>query len=84
MRFTGGVAVFFVMEGLYRYNEAMPSQYTKWSEDKRLVDYLDHLRKANMAQWAVCHFCDQKSIGIKAIKEKLYSVCEDHGDDDVS
>jgi hypothetical protein len=56
----------------------MPSQNTKWSKDKQLIDYLDYLRQKNLEMWSVCHFCEKKSVGITAVKEKLYSVCEEH------
>ncbi len=61
----------------------MPSQHTQWSKDQRLIQYLDQLREKNLHQWSFCYFCAKKSVGIKAIKERLYSVCDDHGDDDV-
>jgi hypothetical protein len=58
----------------------MPSQYTKWSEDVRLIEALDKMRQANLAFMSKCYFCGAKSIGIKAVQEKLYSVCEEHRD----
>lgn len=56
----------------------MPSQNTKWYKDVRLIQALDAMRMRNEAFMAKCFFCGDKSIGIKAIQEKLYSVCSDH------
>ena len=56
----------------------MPSQETIWYKDVRLIEALDQLRQKNMGFMAKCYFCGVKSIGIKAIEEKLYSVCNDH------
>ena len=56
----------------------MPSQYTKWYKDVQLIQYLDDLRQRNLGFMAKCYFCGAKSIGIKAIQEKLFSVCSDH------
>jgi len=55
----------------------MPSQNTKWYKDMRLIEALDQI---NMAFMSYCYFCGAKSTGIEAVKEKLYSVCEEHGD----
>lgn len=56
----------------------MPSQNTIWYKDVQLIQYLDELRQRNLGFMAKCYFCGDKSIGIKAIAEKLYSVCSDH------
>ena len=56
----------------------MPSQETQWYKDVRLVQYLDEMRRRNMAFMAKCYFCDQKSEGIKAIDYRLYPVCPNH------
>jgi len=56
----------------------MPSQETQWYKDVRLIQYLDEMRRRNMAFMAKCYFCDQKSEGIKAIDYKLYPVCPKH------
>lgn len=58
----------------------MPSQETKWYKDLRLIEALDQLRQKNYGFMSKCYFCGGKSIGIKAIQEKLYSVCNDHQD----
>ena len=62
----------------------MPSQHTQWYKDVQLIQYLDDLRQRNYGFMANCYFCGAKSIGIKAIEEKLYSVCNDHENDGVS
>ena len=56
----------------------MPSQETQWYKDVRLIQMLDDMRRKNMAFMATCHFCDQKSEGIKAIEYRLYPVCPNH------
>lgn len=53
---------------------------TKWHEDVELIKALDELRQRKLGFMANCFFCGAKSIGIKAVSEKLYSVCEDHKD----
>jgi len=58
----------------------MPSQETKWFKNVSLIQALDNMRQANMDFMSKCYFCGAKSVGIEAVKEKLYSVCEDHGD----
>ena len=58
----------------------MPSQNTQWYKDVRLIQALDQLRQRNMDFMSKCYFCGAKSIGIKAIQEKLYSVCDSHQD----
>jgi len=58
----------------------MPSQNTKWYKDVKLIQALDKMRQSNLDFMSKCYFCGAKSIGIKAVSEKLYSVCEDHGD----
>ena len=58
----------------------MPSQNTQWYKDVRLIEALDTLRQKNLGFMAKCYFCGAKSIGIKAIEEKLYSVCDEHQD----
>jgi hypothetical protein len=58
----------------------MASQNTKWYKDMRLIEALDQMRQRNMAFMSYCYFCGAKSTGIEAVKEKLYSVCEEHGD----
>jgi len=58
----------------------MPSQNTKWYKDVQLIQYLDDMRLRNYGFMSKCYFCGAKSTGIEAVKEKLYSVCEDHGD----
>ena len=59
----------------------MPSQETKWYKDVRLIQALDDLRRQKLGFMSKCFFCGDISIGIKAIEEKLYSVCENHGVD---
>jgi len=61
----------------------MPSQNTKWYKDVRLIEALDQLRQVNMDFMSKCYFCGAKSIGIKAVKEKLYSVCDEHEDPNI-
>jgi len=56
----------------------MPSQNTIWYKDARLIQSLDILRQRNLGFMAYCYFCGAKSIAIKAIDEKLFSVCEEH------
>lgn len=56
----------------------MPSQETRWYKDIALIEALDRMRQANLDFMSKCYFCGGKSIGIKAIEEKLYSVCSDH------
>jgi hypothetical protein len=56
----------------------MPSQYTKWSEDIRLIQYLDDMRQRNLKFMSKCYFCGATSIGIKAIQERLFPVCSEH------
>jgi hypothetical protein len=56
----------------------MPSQNTKWSKDLALIEALDRMRQANLDFMSKCYFCGDKSIGIKAIEEKLFSVCSEH------
>lgn len=56
----------------------MPSQNTKWSKDLALIEALDRMRQANLDFMSKCYFCGDKSIGIKAIQEKLFSVCSIH------
>lgn len=58
----------------------MPSQETKWYKDVQLIQALDQMRQRNLDFMSKCYFCGAKSIGIKAIQEKLYSVCEKHED----
>jgi hypothetical protein len=58
----------------------MPSQNTKWYKDMRLIEALDQIRQRNLGFMSYCYFCGAKSTGIEAVKEKLYSVCEEHGD----
>ena len=59
----------------------MPSQNTKWYKDVQLIQYLDDLRLRNYGFMSKCYFCGAKSIGIKAIEEKLFSVCASHESD---
>ena len=58
----------------------MPSQETIWYKDVKLIEALDKMRQANLDFMSKCYFCGAKSIGIKAVKEQLYSVCIDHQD----
>jgi formate dehydrogenase assembly factor FdhD len=58
----------------------MPSQETKWYKDARLIQALDEIRQRNQAFMSYCHYCGAKSIDIKAVKEKLYPVCQEHQD----
>ena len=58
----------------------MPSQHTQWYKDVRLIEALDQMRQRDLGFMSKCYFCGAKSIGIESVKEKLYSVCEDHGD----
>jgi len=59
----------------------MPSQNTKWYKDVQLIQALDNLRLRNMDFMSKCYFCGAKSIGIKAIEEKLFAVCASHESD---
>jgi len=59
----------------------MPSQETKWFKDVDLIQALDKMRQSNIDFMSKCYFCGAKSIAIKAVDEKLYSVCENHGVD---
>ena len=59
----------------------IPSQYTQWHKDVRLIEALDQMRQRNYGFMSKCYFCGAKSIGIKAIQEKLYSVCATHQDE---
>ena len=56
----------------------MPSQNTQWYKDARLIQYLDDMRQKNLKFMSRCYFCEALSTDIKAIKEKLYPVCESH------
>jgi hypothetical protein len=56
----------------------MASQNTKWYKDVRLIQALDDMRRRNEKFMSICFFCDAKSVGIKAIAEKLFPVCDDH------
>ena len=56
----------------------MPSQHTQWYKDVQLIQYLDDLRQRNYGFMSNCYFCSAKSIGIKAVEEKLYAVCSNH------
>lgn len=58
----------------------LPSQETKWYKDVRLIEALDAMRMRNESFMSKCYFCGTKSIGIKAIEEKLYAVCNNHQD----
>jgi hypothetical protein len=58
----------------------MPSQNTQWYKDMRLIEALDQIRQRNLGFMSYCYFCGAKSTGIQAIKEKLFSVCEEHQD----
>ena len=62
----------------------MPSQETKWYKDARLIQALDDIRQRNQAFMSYCHYCGSKSIGITAVKEKLYPVCEKHEGNDIN
>jgi hypothetical protein len=59
----------------------MPSQNTKWYKDVQLIQALDAMRLRNMDFMSKCYFCGAKSIGIKAIEEKLFAVCSNHESD---
>ena len=59
----------------------MPSQNTKWYKDVQLIQYLDQLRLRNLGFMSKCYFCGAKSIGITAVKEKLFPVCSNHESD---
>ena len=61
----------------------MPSQNTKWYKDVQLIQYLDQMRLRNLGFMSKCYFCGAKSIGIKAVSEKLYSVCDEHEDPNI-
>lgn len=56
----------------------MPSQETQWFKDVELIKALDAMRLRNLDFMSKCYFCGAKSIGIKAIEEKLFSVCSEH------
>ncbi len=56
----------------------MPSQNTQWSKDLALIEALDKMRQANLDFMSKCYFCGGMSVGIKAVQEKLYSVCQEH------
>ena len=56
----------------------MPSQNTQWYKDVKLIEALDKIRQVNLDFMSKCYFCGDKSIGIKAIQEKLFSVCSNH------
>lgn len=58
----------------------MSNHKTKWYEDVRLIQSLDELRQRRLGFMSKCYFCGGTSIGIKAIEEKLYSVCDSHQD----
>jgi len=62
----------------------MSSQQTKWYKDARLIQALDEIRQRNQAFMSYCHYCGGKSIGITAVKEKLYPVCEKHQDNGIN
>ena len=53
----------------------MPNE---WSKDVRLIEALDQMRLRNYGFMSYCYFCGAKSIGIKSIEEKLFSVCSSH------
>jgi hypothetical protein len=59
----------------------MPSQHTQWYKDVRLIEALDQMRQRDLGFMSKCYFCGAKSIGIKAIEEKLFSVCVSHESD---
>ena len=59
----------------------MPSQNTQWYKDVRLIEALDQIRQANLGFMSYCYFCGAKSTGIKAVQEKLFSVCSKHEED---
>lgn len=61
----------------------MPSQNTQWYKDVKLIEALDRIRQSNLDFMSKCYFCGAKSIGIKAIQEKLFSVCANHEDSTV-
>jgi hypothetical protein len=69
--------------GYICYNFYMPSQNTQWYKDLRLIEALDQMRQRNMAFMSYCYFCGAKSIGITAVKEKLFPVCSSHQDSTV-
>ena len=58
----------------------MPSQNTQWYKDVKLLEALDRMRQADLDFMSKCYCCGAKSIGIKAVEEKLFSVCNDHQD----
>lgn len=60
----------------------MPSQYTQWYKDQRLIEALDKIRQSGQAFMAICYFCKEKSEGIKSIGHRLYPVCSDHENTD--
>jgi hypothetical protein len=49
-----------------------------WQEDIRLIELLDDLRQRGIGFMKGCYFCGAKSVAIKAVEEKLYSVCDKH------
>jgi hypothetical protein len=59
----------------------MPSQHTQWYKDSRLIEALDQIRQRDMGFMSYCYFCGNKSTGIKAVEEKLFSVCSNHESD---
>lgn len=56
----------------------MPSQYTQWYKDDRLIQMLENYRIRNKTFFSKCYFCDKKSEGIKTIEHRVYAVCVDH------
>lgn len=59
----------------------MPSRNTQWYKDLRLIEALDQIRQRNIGFMSYCYFCGNKSIGIKAVDEKLFAVCTNHESD---
>jgi len=59
----------------------MPSRNTQWYKDLRLIEALDQIRQRNIGFMSYCYFCGNKSIAIKAVEEKLFSVCTNHESD---
>ena len=62
----------------------MPNKNTQWYKDSRLIEALDQIRQRNMGFMSYCYFCGDKSIAIKAVQEKLFSVCGNHESDENS
>jgi|SanBayMetagenome_1026888.scaffolds.fasta_scaffold468082_1 hypothetical protein len=62
----------------------MPNKNTQWYKDSRLIEALDQIRQRNMGFMSYCYFCGAKSIAIKAVQEKLFSVCGSHESDENS